>query len=295
MSEKLTLYVDIAGDRNGFEMGVLNDGTPFLSMRALSRMCGIANSTLSQTSSNWLIGKKDGRLGRFLHESGISTDSLYIETQVDGKTVYAYPDDVCSLVLEFYAFEVNSPNEQAIKNYRTISRAGLRMFIYSSLGYDPGNRIPEAWRHYSERMLLNTVPPGYFSVFKEMGTLMVTAMQGGMPMDSKTVPDISVGKMWSKFWETNKLERRYGERSKHPHVYPDHFPQSQVETEAWIYPVGSLGEFRIWMNDNYLPHHFPKYVHYKAKRLALPASFAEMLIEAVAPKMLTDGSSLTDE
>ena len=38
---------------DGVQMGVLSDGTPYLTMRGLARMCGIDNSVLVRLANNW--------------------------------------------------------------------------------------------------------------------------------------------------------------------------------------------------------------------------------------------------
>jgi hypothetical protein len=280
MDEKLS--IEVTREVDGIEMGVLKDGTSFLSMRALSRLCGIANSTFSKLAAAWLEGKRDTKLAQFLQQNGVVAPSLYNLTDmpgVAGNVIYAFPDHICTLILEYYALDVGGA--AARQNYRIIARGGLRFFIYSSLGYDPRNLVPTQWRHYHDRMLLNSVPRGFFSVFTEISPIVMSAIQAGLVVDSHTVPDISVGRLWSDHWDKCGLEKLFGVRTKHPHVYPDYFPQAQANPEAWIYPVQSLGEFRSWLQDVYLPERYPKYLQSKVKQGALPASRAELLIAAV--------------
>lgn len=85
MSEKLPqvstpLTVIANGEVDGVELGVLSDGTPFMSMRTLSKLCGIANSTISETSKAWLTGKRDSKLAQFLLRAGVTAESLYVQT-----------------------------------------------------------------------------------------------------------------------------------------------------------------------------------------------------------------------
>ncbi|CCW31099.1 hypothetical protein ABLA30_22555 [Xenorhabdus nematophila] len=41
---------------DGIQMGVLNNGTPYLTMRGLSRLCGVDSSVLVRLTTNWLEG-----------------------------------------------------------------------------------------------------------------------------------------------------------------------------------------------------------------------------------------------
>ena len=66
MSQSEIVKAEVSKEINGIEMGVMTGGTPFLSMRSLSKLCGVANSSLSVTSAEWIAGKRDTRLSRFL-------------------------------------------------------------------------------------------------------------------------------------------------------------------------------------------------------------------------------------
>lgn len=74
--------IELRRDVNGLEMGVLSDGTVFLSGRSLAKLCGIAPSTISFSASTWAAGKRDGKLAQMLIAHGIERDSLY---PLDGK------------------------------------------------------------------------------------------------------------------------------------------------------------------------------------------------------------------
>lgn len=38
---------------DGIQMGVLNNGTPYLTMRGLSRLCGVDSATMVRFTTNW--------------------------------------------------------------------------------------------------------------------------------------------------------------------------------------------------------------------------------------------------
>jgi hypothetical protein len=283
--------IQITKEVNGLEMGVLSDGTVYLSQKALAKLCGVANSSISDVSSEWGADKKTSKLAKWLVGEGVSDDSLFRKTElpgVAGNTTYAYGEDVSKLILEYYAFEVE--NETAKQNYRVLGRAGLRAFVYHQLGYDPANAVPISWRHFHDRLLMASAPAGYFSVFKEIADFVIAAIRGGLPVDHNTVPDISVGKAWSACWEANGFTAAYGERIRHDHNYPSYFPQAiSNPQEIWVYPVKALGEFRLWMQNTYVPQKFPTYLKAKVAKGILPASAAQLLIvesTAGAPKQL---------
>ena len=105
-----------------------------------------------------------------------------------------------------------------------------------------------------------------------------------MPFDHQTMPDISVGIAWGKHWSDNNLDRSYGIRRKHLHIFPKDFPQK--DPMAWIYPVEALGDFRRWMDDIYVSDKFGVYLTNKAKKGALTNVDIPALIKAVQPARL---------
>jgi len=287
----LSLDVITSKTVDDLEMGVWNDGTAFMSGRALSLFCGVAFSTLFVFAGEWSKDSnrpRDIKLNELLAAQGYFEDHIYFETMVNGTKVYAFPDKVCMAALEYYAYEAGKYcTEQAKNNFRKMARKTLRDFIYLMVGYDPAKQVPDSWGQYHDRLLLNPVPVGYFSVFKETADIVVSAIREGLAVDEHTVPDISVGLVWADFWRSNNLAKTYGDRVKFPHKFPDYFPQAKGNSkEANIYPIEALGEFRKWLHAVYLPEKFPKYIRGKAKQGALPVSSAELLIRAVEPPQL---------
>jgi len=274
----------------GIPMGVLHDGTPYLTARGLARVCGINHTSLIKFAINWDEEQRKPRgkrISELLSEQRFDRDYLYLELTRDGQKIQAYTDDVCMAILEYYAFDsTQGANDIALKNYRILARHGLRSFIYNKVGYDPKNRIPETWKHYHDRVMLNDLPKGYFNVFREIADIVIYAIQKGLIVDSHTIPDISVGQFWSKYWQENNFTKKYGERLKYNLPYPDYFPQakSNYAILPYIYPILALGEFRVWMQKIYLPENFPGYLNRKVKQGLLPASSVELLLEAIEQK-----------
>ena len=229
-------------------------------------------------------GSSDFRIECVL--AGIDRDVLHVET---GGAEHGYVEDVAMSILEYYGFEAQTPSTIAQRNFRLLARAGLRAFVYRALGLDSsGKPPPPHFAKFYDRLMLNSVPAGFFSVFHEMADVILHAAQNGLAVDEHTIPDISIGKLWSAHWTDTGQEAVHGTRTKHPHVYPDYFPQalSNAEIRAWIYPLATLGEFRLWMQRTYLPSKCPKYLNDKVRRGVLPPSTAELILQKMEPKML---------
>jgi hypothetical protein len=279
---ELALRVEVAKDVNGIEMGVLSDGTAYLTGAGLARLCGTAKSTIYERSAEWMEGKRTGRLAQMLAEEGI--EELYKVLDTPGPATYAYGEKVCMIFLAYYAFEVPRPTEQAKHAVRKLMHAGLRAFVYTALGYDPLNRLSPAWQHFHARVMLVGAPAGYFCVFNESTHLVVSAMRAGLPVDERTVPDISIGRTWSDCWKENALEEQHSPRIRHDHNYPDFFPQAASNPQPmWVYPNSALGDFRDWFQRVYVPEKLPQYLKAKVRQGLLPPSAAEMLLLSATP------------
>ncbi len=268
---------------NGIEMGVLDDGTPFLTGRALAKICGVDHKALSSGGE-----LKDKKINQLIDGQGFEGGELYLKVQYKSQEVHAYPDAVCTAFLEYYAFEAGRYcTEIAKTNFRLLARKSLRDFIYLKTGYDPKATLLSSWRHYHDRLMLNSLPNGYFSVFRETADIVLTWIQEGLVLDSHTIPDISVGKIWSKYWQSNDYDVKYGQRIKYPHDYPDYFPQAKAngDISAFIFPLAALGDFRLWIQNEYLPCKFPGYLSTKVKQGAFPASKKEAMLKALSPSL----------
>jgi len=289
---ELNLEVVTSKEVDGIEMGVLSDGTPFLTARGLARVCGIHHSNIVRMPAYSALATgalREKKISELLDKQGFGGGDLFLKVQHEGRAVNAYSDAVCMAILEYYAFEAGrNKTEDAENNYRALARQSLRAYIYTKTGYDPMRQALQSWQHFHDRLLLNTVPSKYFGVFTETAQLVLTSIREGLLIDSHTVPDISVGMAWGKFWNAQKLADKYGARTKHPHMYPDYFPQAQAngDIEAYIYPLEALGEFRGWLENTYLPQKFPNYLKRKEKQGILPASRVQSLLKAVQPQAL---------
>jgi hypothetical protein len=296
-NKQLKLFVDKELEINGIGMGVLSDGTAFLTGRGLARLCNVASPRTVELGQNWTkestIAAVEG-VKRILREKGSMPDMPYIVVKHKGVDYYAYPDFVCLAVLEYYAFDHPQPIEEAKRNFRRLAGKALQDLIYTQTGYDPTQSVPPVWRQFHDRVSLayNAVPAGYFSVFKEISDMIVFLGQNGLSIDSTFVPDISVGLCWSRHWTDSNLAAKYGERQRYEHNYPSYFPQAESNPqEPYCYPEMALGEFKRWLRETYVRGgQFEKYLNNQVTKKSLPPSFAQLAVAAYAgsdaPKQL---------
>lgn len=284
---KFNLQIEKQIEVDGVGMGVLTDGTPYLTGRGLARLCGVSNARIVELSADWNESTRalTKSVKKMLESKGLIVDAPHIEINQRSGAFYAYPDVVCIAVLEHYAFEAGAGiRETAVQNFRLLAGKALHDFIYTQVGYDPAQHVPAVWRQFHDRVSLtyNAVPAGYFSVFKEIADMIVTLGQAGLAIDSSFVPDGSVGTHWSNHWKNNNLAAQFGERKEWEHNYPDYFPQAKSNPQpAKCYPEAALPEFRRWMRENYIGDgKFTKYINNKIKQKELPASFSQLVIEA---------------
>ena len=271
---------------NGIQMGVLNDGTPYLSLRGLAKLCGLTHQTLQPLTTNFIEEQtkpRGARIKQLLLEHGHRSDKLFtiVNTGSNWES-HAYPDAVCMAILEYYAFDTTQgDNATAAQNYRVMARQTLRTYIFKSVGIDPENPVVGAWKCFQERITLNdSIPAGYFSVFREMVDITVPLITAGFELNAKNVIDISAGSRWAHFWRKNKFSEKYGDLQKYPHVYPEWFPQRRAgPVDANIYPESALGEFRKWLREHYVPVGLREYLAGKVEEKAIENKKAIEVLE----------------
>lgn len=285
-------HVETQIELDGIEMGVLENGVPYLSERGLARMCGVDRKALNRLAINWAEEKTKERgiaINQMLEKSGYFDNELYLRSEHNGTTINAYTEPVCLAILEYYAFIAKEKRDEAINAFRTLARTTFRVFIYQATGYSPDQKVLDSWRHFHDRvdMILDSVPIGYFSVFREIASMIVPMIRAGVMISDKVVPDISAGKAWSSYWVEKNLASVYGDRTKYDHEYPLYYPQAKSNPQpAYAYPDSALGEFRGWLRQNYIANKFPSYLINQAKQGKLPAPIANKAIETFYGKSL---------
>ena len=289
----LDLGIEAQREIDGVGMGVLSDGTPFLTGRGLARLIDIENLHIRTISMDWNDDPPKPRIEgikSLLAKRDIEVETAHLEVMHGGVVVHAYPDYVCLAVLEYYAFDAAKPRAAARDNFRLLAGQALRELIYSQVGYDPTGKSIDLFKKWHERIELNhqSAPHGYFSVFNEAHTVIYELIMAGAKIDEKMVPDISIGIAWGKHWTDNALDAKYGKRNKFPHQYPDDHPQSKSNPQiANCYPIEALGAYRLWLQEEYIEGgKFANYLKTKAKD-GLPPSVAQLAIERLVLKQLS--------
>ncbi|MGB3811669.1 MAG: hypothetical protein WA950_00460 [Shinella sp.] len=285
------LEIVVEAEIDGVGMGVLGDGTPFLTLRGLSRMCGVAISTLVKLTDEWGQIPTKGReqkIRDLIKAQGFDDTVFFHAVKKNGTIHHAVPAHVCMATLEYYAFEV-SGNDHAIRSYRTLAKKGFTDFVYAQVGYNPDGKVSLAWQQFHDRVSLvaNAVPSGYFSIYQEIAGMIVPMINAGVDVGPHIVPDISVGQRWAKHWKAESLEVVYGERKQYLHEYPVYFPQALSNPQTpFCYPDEALGEFRKWFRKSYLGDHLQDYLQGQAKLGKIKPAIATKAIEAFKPKAI---------
>lgn len=285
----LPLGIEKSGDYGEIGMGVLSDGTPYLSQRGLAVLCGVENAHIGTISSQWNEHDQKPRIQKIkaiLESAGLVASTAHVEIQHGSKIHYCYPAEICLSILEYYAFDAGSNiQQQARKNFRVLAGSKLRDMIYQQVGYDPSGN--DRFKPWHDRIALNyqSAPNGFFHVFNEAHTVIYELIVAGANVGPKTVVDISIGQHWGKYWETNNLDAEYGQRHKYPHRYPDSHPQAKSNPqESWCYPLNALGPYRQWLQNDYIEGgKFKGYLDTKVKKGDLAPSVAQLAIQAIVP------------
>lgn len=287
------LEIVVEAEIDGVGMGVLGDGTPFLTLRGLARMCGIDHTTLVKLTNDWGASPtkaREQKIRDLIKAQGFDDTVFFHAVKKNGTIHHAIPAHVCMAALEYYAFEAGSGNAHALNSYRTLAKKGFTDFVYAQVGYNPDGKVSLAWQQFHDRVSLiaNAVPPGYFSIYQEIAGMIVPMINAGIDVGPHIVPDISVGQRWGKHWTSNSLEVVYGERKPYSHDYPVYFPQAASNPQSpWCYPDDALGEFRKWFRDTYLDTHLPDYLKNQARLGKVKPVVATKAIEAFKPKAIT--------
>lgn len=294
-SPQLNLELQVAAEReiDGVGMGVFSDGTSFLTLRGLARMCGVDHASIVRMTANWMdtpLKPREAKIRELVRAQNADETVAFIATMKNGTVHHAVPDAVCMATLEYYAFEAKQSNsESAARNYRLLARKGFNDFVYAQVGYNPHGSYDIAWQQFHDRVSLShhTVPDGYFSVFKEIADLFVTLIRQKASLGPSFIPDISVGLAWGKYWTAESLEIVYGDRVKYQHNYPIYFPQAASNPQTpYAYPDEALGEFRKWVREHYVPKALPTYLSRKIADKGISAPAATKALAAFGSKQI---------
>lgn len=251
---------DIDGSRlNPMGMGVLSDGTPFLTQRGLALLCGVENAHIGTISAQWgdaVPKPKINKIRDILSRNGHNLAEAHVVVRVGGRLLYAYREEISLAIIEYYAFDAGQfCQEEARDNFRILARKGFRDAIYESIDYRPVCEVDDKWRPFHDRvsMAYHSAPDGFFSIFRESAEITVSLGQEGIFSSDSIIPDISIGRCWSDHWKKNNLSEKYGDRLEYQHNYPEYFPQAASNPQTpWCYPEEALGEFKRWLREDYI-------------------------------------------
>ena len=124
---------------------------------------------------------------------------------------------------------------------------------------------PFWWQRLVLDQKTNSVPNGYFSIFREVMPLVSELEGAGYVLPDNAVPDISVGKTWASYLRTINIVVEQVAR-QYPHTYPDRRGSQPCN----CYPESMLPTFRQWFREKYKVDHLHRYMKTKDKA-SLPA------------------------
>ncbi len=263
-------FVTVAGA--DLEVGVLADGTPFMSGRGLAKACGVSNGTLvgwGDTVPQVGEQHRAGKLAALLVTYGYGGERLF--SRVTGTTpgggrvtVSAYPHPVCMAFLDYYAFEANK--EAARNSLRVLSDRQLPQFIQAQ--FSQGGMTADQWSHPTEPAASlpphrGTLPPDYFSLL-HCGEA-VLSLQTLLQQYSQVLYPIHIERAWHHYWAVQKLWIEHGPRVPYERRCLDQAPYVTVEgyITTYLYPCSALAAFQHWLAWVFIPDRSPSYLHRK--------------------------------
>lgn len=279
-------------------MGILPTGETYMSLRGLSRFCGVSHTVIQELAKEWsdgsLFQKSRGQkiLGTYqrLTNGTMPPEAMYAVIETNNQLfpiIHAVPEQICVAVLQYYALHAKlDDNSIAIENFEKAAAFGLRKYIYQRLDFDfDFDRIKDhCWELLKERILYNADPAGYFTTFSESTSIIANFVRHGIVVDERTMVDGSVGLTWAHYWKSNGLSEQYGDRVQIQHQFPKSYPQKDPMVNA--YPTEALPAFRTWFNDIYLTEKFGKYLAGKVKKGDIEKERLPQLVDAVQPLRL---------
>ena len=232
------------GKFDGVEMGVLIDGTPFLSGAGLAEMCDVTGAAISGWGQDVNSGSRGWRkMTSLLRSHGFEGDQIFYVLESDPRKPNVYTEKVCLAFLEYYAYEAipeTNRTEKAKSLYRQFASKTFREFIYALVGYNQPRltfsqyTLSRITHHHD--VSSNPLPDGYFCLFDKMIEILqkfdlkIGYSLGERWYDTRNneerflEPDISLGQNFSKlfiddFDKVNaKFQGEYTSRSNDPKI-----------------------------------------------------------------------------
>jgi len=260
---------------DGFEAGVMSDGTPYLTASSLAFVCGTARSNIITLVSDWQSQRLHPR-GRLIcqiieRHGGNSSRNLHTPIKVKGIVHHAISADYCMAILEYYAFESRSESKVARDNFRNLATQSLKEFIYKRTGYKATGALPAHLERYTKNRA--KIPYSHFSMLNEITLNLIAPLEeAGYTLPENLVPDISEGRLFCAWLRKN----RNVEPKNFP-TYEHEYPDGRL-VNAKLYPSEYLDDFRKHFHEVWLVDKASKYFGDRdsialefVENLALPA------------------------
>ncbi|MBV5262224.1 hypothetical protein FLX56_27970 [Synechococcus moorigangaii CMS01] len=226
------------GEFDGIQMGVLSDGTPFLTGRGLATLCGVSptaifdwGSRINEESPKWV------KMSRLLRQRGFEESEIFWVFDEHPQKPNVYVDKVCTAFLEYYAFEAEgNKTEKALSVFRALVDKTFRDFVYVLSGYQTKQltfsqyTLSRITNHHNIAFDKIPLPDGYFCLFDKMIEIlqkfdlsinyqMTDSWYDRSKGDNRFLePDISLGRRFSQLFFSNfededlKYQSLYQER-----------------------------------------------------------------------------------
>jgi hypothetical protein len=183
----------------------LTDGVSAMTVTALADFCGTQQQTITQL------------LNRLRDSSPITNDlpkslecfagrEWRLITNDEKNSLFVI-DELCHAILEYYAIDSRKykGKQVAVNNYRTIAKAGLRVFIWSQTGYSPQSSLS-----HDQMALLNLIP-----AMQEAINQLQSQVQNLLPPSSDFIPPGWDADVWEELPPQDKRHFRFLFRRRH--------------------------------------------------------------------------------
>lgn len=121
--------------------------------------------------------------------------------------------------------------------------------------------------------LVQEIPAGYFSVYQKIESSSLRLAMKGAPVYGKLRIDISAGKAWSEYWNSENLKLYFGESIK------CRLKIDGKEIDINAYPKKADPVFQIWLDEVYLKSEYPKYINQHLKEGLINQREAQAALE----------------
>lgn len=227
------------GEFDKIQMGVLSDGTPFLTGRGLASFCGVNPTTIFDWGRSVNAETPKWRkMSELLGARDFDKDEIFWVLEDHPQKPNVYVDKVCTAFLEYYAFEADPANrtEKALSVFRALVNKTFREFVYSLTGYQTKQltfneyTLSRITNHHNIASNKTPLPDGYFCLFDKVIEILqkfdlsikyqmtdswYDMRKGG---ERFLEPDISLGRRFSQMFSSNfkeinnEYESQYKER-----------------------------------------------------------------------------------